>query len=191
MEEMMAWSKAIARPVLRVAQDLRAASHEAPWPGLRNSSSGGTCYSSGYCSWGEALRKMLWKWVWLSYGAPFLTQITVWFWYDDDMMFECNWSILKCISSHEDFGWRRIDCSGKLSLLAQFALKNVPIESPNGTKNWRNWSSGWSKGFNCAKDFWELLRISYPPSQARCTAERHLWLLGPAAGICLVNEARI
>jgi hypothetical protein len=26
---MMAWSKAIARPVLRVAQDLRAASHEA------------------------------------------------------------------------------------------------------------------------------------------------------------------
>lgn len=122
MEEMMAWSKAIARPVLRVAQDLRAASHEAPWPGLRNSSSGGTCYSSGYCSWGEALRKMLWKWVWLSYGAPFLTQITVWFWYDDDMMFECNWSILKCISSHEDFGWRRIDCSGKLSLLAQFAV---------------------------------------------------------------------
>lgn len=29
VEEIMAWSKAIARPVLRVAQDLRAASHEA------------------------------------------------------------------------------------------------------------------------------------------------------------------
>lgn len=55
VEEMMAWSKAIARPVLRVAQDLRAASHEARH-GLRSSS--GTCYSSGYCSWEEVLRKI-------------------------------------------------------------------------------------------------------------------------------------
>lgn len=189
MEEMMAWSKAIARPVLRVAQDLRAASHEAPWPGLRNSSSGGTCYSSGYCSWGEALRKMLWKWVWLSYGAPFLTQITVWFWYDDDMMFECNWSILKCISSHEDFGWRRIDCSGKLSLLAQFAVWTFQL---NLQMELRIGEIGVLVGpkASTVPVFWELLRISYPPSQARCTAERHLWLLGPAAGICLVNEAR-
>ena len=62
--------------------------------------------------------------------------------YDSDMlmiwcclMFEYNWSILKCISSHEDFGWRRIDCSGKLSLLAQFAWERSNWIS-NGTKNW-------------------------------------------------------